>query len=127
MKSPGHQKWPDHKIKETDLSGRAEIEVNGEVIASSAGVIRVVEEGSPARLYFPRTQIIMQKLEPSNTTTECPFKGTARYFHLKANGGRTLPDAVWSYEAPFEEHQALKGRLAFYTEKFPEIRVRAPN
>lgn len=125
MKSPGHQKWPDHKVKEIDLSGKAVVEIDGDVIASSEGVIRVEEDGSPTRLYFPRAQATMRKLEPSSTTTECPFKGTAHYFNLKVNDGRTLPDAVWSYEAPFEEHQGLKNMLAFYTDRFPEIHVRA--
>lgn len=122
MKSPGHQKWPDHKVKETQLAGKSEVQVNDEVIADSNDVIRVDEDGSPGRLYFPRAAVRMQNLEPSKTTTECPFKGTARYFNLTV-GGRKLQDAVWSYEEPFEEHLALKGRLAFYEEKFPEIRV----
>ena len=74
------------------------------------------------RLYFPRSAVAMQKLEPSTTTTQCPFKGTARYFNLNVEG-RTMKDAVWSYEEPFDEHQSLTGRLAFYEEKFPDIRV----
>jgi uncharacterized protein (DUF427 family) len=122
MKSPGHQKWPDHKVKETQLAGKAEVQIGSEVIADSRDVIRVEEDGSPVRLYFPRTAVAMQSLEPSKTTTECPFKGTASYFNLNI-GGRKLQDAVWSYEEPFEEHQALKGRLAFYEEKFPDIHV----
>jgi uncharacterized protein (DUF427 family) len=124
MKSPGHEKWPDHKVKEKLLREKLEVEVGGEVVADSQDVIRVDEDESPARLYFPRTAVAMDKLEPSNTTTQCPFKGTARYFNLKANG-RTLPDAVWSYEEPFEEHLALKDRLAFYDDKFREIHVHA--
>lgn len=122
MKSPGHQKWPDHRVKESQLDGAAEVRIGPEVIADSRDVIRVEEDGSPPRLYFPRDAVAMQKLEPSETTTQCPFKGTARYFTLNING-RRMKDAVWSYEEPFEEHEALKGRVAFYEEKFPDIRV----
>lgn len=122
MKAPGHQKWPDHQVKESHVDGAAEVRVGPEVIADSRDVIRVEEDGSPPRLYFPRDAVAMQKLEPSDTTTQCPFKGTARYFTLNING-RKMKDAVWSYEEPFEEHRALKGRVAFYEEKFPDIRV----
>jgi uncharacterized protein (DUF427 family) len=122
MKSPGHQKWPDHHVKESRLDGAAEVRIGAEVVANSRDVIRVEEDGSPMRLYFPRSAVTLQNLEPSSTTTQCPFKGTARYFNLNANG-KTLKDAVWSYEEPFDEHQALAGRLAFYEEKFPDIRV----
>jgi uncharacterized protein (DUF427 family) len=125
MKSPGHQKWPDHRVVESHLNGKAEVQVGTEVIADSQDVIRVEEDGSPVRLYFPRDAVAMEQLEPSSTTTQCPFKGTARYFNLNT-GGRRLKDAVWSYEDPFEEHRALKDRLAFYDDKFSDIRVHAP-
>ena len=124
MKSPGHQKWPDHKVTETRLKGAVEVQVGDEVIADSQDVIRVEEDGSPARLYFPRSAVAEENLEPSITQTQCPFKGTARYFNLNM-GGRRMKDAVWSYEDPFDEHQALKGRLAFYEEKYPDIHVHA--
>ena len=122
-KSPGHRKWPAHKVQEQRLDERIEVEVNGAVIASSSDVIALDEDGNPRRYYFPRSDVKMDKLERSEITTECPFKGTARYFHLKLDG-RTLEDAVWTYEDPYDEHGILKERLAFYDDKLPEIRIR---
>ena len=122
-KSPGHQKWPEHQVREAQLQSSTEVEVEGVVIAHSDGVIEVDEDKSPIRYYFPRSDVRMDKLQRSESTTECPFKGTAHYFDLKL-GERTLKDAVWTYEEPYDEHLALKDRLAFYDDKFPEIRIR---
>jgi uncharacterized protein (DUF427 family) len=120
MQSPGHQRSPGHKVAQKHLADRRKVEVEGEVVADSQDVICVEEDGNPARLYFPRTAVAMDKLEPSSTTTQCPFKGTAHYFNLKVNGG-VLKDAVWSYEEPYDEHRALKDRLAFYDDKYKDF------
>ncbi|HEV2269076.1 MAG TPA: DUF427 domain-containing protein [Steroidobacteraceae bacterium] len=126
-KSPGHQKWPEHKVLETPIGGRVTVELNGKILADSRHVIRVDEDGSPARYYFPRADVSMDKLERTATTSQCPFKGTANYFSLATDSGERggkLDDAVWTYEDPFEEHQSLKDRLAFYDDKYRNIHVR---
>lgn len=129
-KSPGHQKWPEHKVLETPIGERVTVELDGKVLADSRQVIRVDEDGSPARYYFPRTDVSMDKLERTATTSQCPFKGTANYFSLSLDGGAQggsggkLDDAVWTYEEPFEEHRSLKDRLAFYDDKYRNIHVR---
>ena len=122
-KSPGHQKWPEHKVHEEPLEGAAEVVVDGSVIASSRDVIKLEEDHHPTRYYFPRADVQMAKLEPTSTTSECPFKGKASYFSINT-GDKKLVDAVWCYEDPYEEHQDLKGRLAFYDDKIPGISIR---
>jgi uncharacterized protein (DUF427 family) len=121
--SPGHRKWPEHKVQEQHLDERVRVEVGGELVADSSDVIRVREDENPPRYYFPRADVQMDKLERTATTTQCPFKGTARYFSLRT-GEKTLEDAVWTYEEPYDEHVALKDRVAFYDDKIPEIEIR---
>lgn len=133
-KSPGHQKWPDHKVRETPVGQQVTAELDGQILAESTRAIRVDEDGSPARYYFPRDDVRMDKLQRTATTSHCPFKGTAHYFSLSMDGGGKggtpgvhaglLEDAVWSYEEPFDEHQDLKDRMAFYDDKYRDIHVR---
>jgi uncharacterized protein (DUF427 family) len=104
------------------VNQRVTVEVNGQLIADSEDVIRVDEDGNPLRYYFPRADVSMHQLEPTATSTECPFKGTAHYFSLRSDG-RVLNDAVWSYEEPYDEHRDLKERLAFYDDKYRDIHV----
>src|SRR5439155_21247097 len=87
-KSPGHQKWPQHRVDERRVDGTVTVQIDGDVLAQSRNVIRVDEEEYPPRYYLPRDDVKMDKLERSNTTTECPFKGTAHYFSIAAGDKR---------------------------------------
>ncbi|WP_198083445.1 DUF427 domain-containing protein [Variovorax sp. E3] len=94
-------------MRETRLHQPVEVEAEGVVVATSTSVVKVDENNAPARYYFPRSDLRMEKLKRSTTTTECPFRGTANYYSLDL-GERRLEDAVWTYEAPHDEHQGLK-------------------
>ena len=122
MKSPGHQKFPDHQVREAHVDRTVKVTFNGSTIAESANVIQVNEDKAPVRYYFPRGDVRMEMLKPTATTTECPFKGIASYFDLEVNG-QHIKDAVWSYEKPYDEHTDLAQRVAFYDDKYPAITV----
>lgn len=81
---------------------------NGEEIARSDDTI--VVEGNH---YFPPSDVTLGALAPSEKTSECPWKGTARYHSVNA-GGAINADAAWYYPAPKPEAAEIKDRIAFW-------------
>jgi uncharacterized protein (DUF427 family) len=99
--------------------GRVRVTFNGELIAESRDAL-VLEEGKYQPVYYvPRKDVKMERLIRTSHTSHCPHKGDATYYSL-ANG-RTARNAVWSYEQPLAQVQAIKDHLAFYPDKVDSI------
>jgi len=90
------------------------VRAGGAVIGESENALELTEGDYAPVIYFPREDIAMAFLDPSETRSTCPHKGEARYYHIEAKSG-PLPDAAWSYEAPKPVVQQIAGYLAFYT------------
>ena len=85
--------------------------LRGETVVDSARAIVMHETRLPPVFYFPREDVRMDLLVPSDYRTNCPFKGNASYWALGV-GGKTIENAVWSYEDPYDEASPVKGYLA---------------
>jgi uncharacterized protein (DUF427 family) len=112
MKLPG----PDHPITITTNPRRVRVSADGVVIAESSNVLTLKEASYPAVNYLPRKDANMALLSRSERVTHCPYKGDANYFSINADG-KTIPDAVWTYEEPFPAMTEITGHLAFYPDK----------
>lgn len=106
---------PDH-ISIRPATGTWVVRAGGAVLGESTRALELIEEDYPPVVYFPRADIAMAFLEPSATTSTCPYKGTAEYFSIEAKSG-PIKDAVWTYEAPADVIAPLAGYLAFFTSK----------
>jgi uncharacterized protein (DUF427 family) len=62
----------------------------------------LLETGLPTRYYIPEQDIRMEFLEPTETTTRCPYKGMATYWSARI-GEKVFKDIVWSYQEPLPE------------------------
>ena len=89
------------------------VRAGGAVIGESTRALELAEGDYPPVIYFPREDIAMAFLEPSDKTTTCPHKGEAGYFSIVTKS-TTLEDTAWTYDAPKEEVAAIAGHLAFY-------------
>lgn len=88
----------------------------GAVIAESRAALELVEGGADPVIYFPREDVAMAFLDPSDSRTTCPHKGEASYFTLHTKSGE-IRDAAWSYDNPKEGVARIAGHLAFYPDK----------
>lgn len=112
MKLPG----PDHPITITQNPRRVRVTAGDIVIAESTKALTLKEAKYPAVQYVPREDANMALLERTDRTTHCPYKGDASYYSIKADG-KTLDNAIWTYETPFPAMTEISGHLAFYPDK----------
>lgn len=81
---------------------------NGQLLAESDETI-VVENNH----YFPLSSIERQYFSPSDTTSLCPWKGTAHYYTIEVNGNKNI-DAAWYYPEPKEAAKEILDHVAFW-------------
>jgi uncharacterized protein (DUF427 family) len=112
MKLPG----PDHPITITHNPKRIRVTADGVVIAETTQALTLKEASYPAVQYVPRGDAKMDLLKRSERVTHCPYKGDASYYSVVA-GGKTLDNAIWTYETPFPAMAEISGLLAFYPDK----------
>ena len=112
MKLPG----PDHPITITKNPRSVRVTAGDIVIAETSRALTLKEAKYPAVQYLPREDANMALLERTDRTTHCPYKGDASYYSVKADG-KTLDNAIWTYEMPFPAMAEISGHLAFYPDK----------
>jgi len=111
-----HPRDPYHRVDVLDSSRRVRVLVNGEVVAATDRPKLLFETGLPTRYYIPPEDIRMEKLVPSDTKTQCPYKGVASYWSVDA-GGERVEDLIWSYQEPIPEASKIKSHLCFFDER----------
>jgi uncharacterized protein (DUF427 family) len=111
-----HPRDPFTRVDILASSRHVEVVVDGVVVADSHQPRILYETGLPPRYYLPLSDIRMDLLRSSESSSMCPYKGTAAYWSLEVNGV-THPDLVWTYRAPLPESQKVAGLAAFYNER----------
>ncbi len=109
------------------------LSVGGAAIATTLGLLRSVRRATSAsarlgtdqvatsddivtvegNAYFPLLSVPEGVLQPSSTTSVCPWKGVASYYDVHIDG-KVVPDAAFTYRHPSPLARRIKGRVAFW-------------
>ena len=101
-------KLGQHRIATRPGTRHVRVEHHGQVLADTRRAVELSETGHRTRFYLPREDVRMDLLEPSDTTSHCPFKGDATYFSAPG-----VSDAFWVYEQPDQpDAEPIAGLLA---------------
>lgn len=111
----GHPRDPFHRIDVLASSRQVRLELDGELLAESAGPVLLFETMLPTRYYLPREDI-RAELIPSQTRTVCAYKGQASYWSVTV-GDTVIDDLAWTYEAPLHEASAVRDLVALFDER----------
>lgn len=117
-----HPRDPHKRIDTLPSSRSVKVVLGGETIAETTRAHFLFETGLPTRYYIPADDVRMDLLTRSETTTQCPYKGTASYWSADING-RKFEDIVWFYPDPIPECPKIKDLLCFYNEKVDAIHI----
>jgi uncharacterized protein (DUF427 family) len=80
---------------------------NDAILAESVDTVEV--EGNH---YFPPESVNREYVTGSDTTTDCPWKGRARYYDVEV-AGRRIKDAAWYYPEPKPDAEHIRDHVAF--------------
>jgi uncharacterized protein (DUF427 family) len=116
-----HPRDPYHRVDVLHSSRHIRVEIGGQTVAHSTRPRLLFETGLPTRYYLPVEDVRMDLLEPTETSSICPYKGTASYWRLR--GDRTGRDVAWSYLDPIPECPKIRGLIAFFNERVDALDV----
>jgi uncharacterized protein (DUF427 family) len=112
-----HPRNPYARVDALRSTRNVRVELHGVVLAQSSAPSLVFETGLPTRYYLNRTEVNFEHLRPSDTVTECPYKGiTSGYWSVEL-AGEIHRDLAWTYDFPTRQLLPISGMIAFYNEK----------
>lgn len=112
----GFKTNPDYKVLLEPSPRRVRVKFGGEWIADSTSAHLLYETRHLPVYYFPRSDVRLDLLGPTDHHTFCPYKGEASYWTIKV-GNRMSENAVWAYPEPYDEVPQLKEFVAFYWDR----------
>ena len=117
-----HPRDPYKRIDVLQSSRHLEVRVAGELVAETRRPVLLFESHLPTRYYIPKLDVRLDVLEPSELTTQCPYKGVASYYSVKV-GDEVAKDIAWYYPHPTLECSKIENMVCFFNEKVDGLYV----
>ena len=111
-----HVRDPFHRVDCLATSRRVRVSVGDTMLADTTSAVALYETGLPVRYYLPPDEVAMELLERSDTSSGCPYKGTASYWSARI-GDTVIDDVAWGYLEPLRESARVAGHLCFYDDR----------
>lgn len=124
--APGYEKKPEHRVDLLPEQRRVRVTFAGAVIADSGDAVRCEETGHEPVHYIPAKDIRLDLMQATEHKTYCPFKGDCSYWTIAVDGSggkKQAENAVWGYQAPYDEAMGLAGHYAFYKSRVDSVEV----
>jgi uncharacterized protein (DUF427 family) len=117
-----HARDPYKRVDVLHSSRHVRVVVAGELVAETRRPALLFETGLPARYYLPKADVRMDFLVPTETETQCPYKGIATYYAVHI--GRTVVrDIAWCYRHPIPECIKIENLVCFFNERVDALYV----
>jgi uncharacterized protein (DUF427 family) len=100
------------RIQIRKAEGTWVVRAGGAVLGESDAALELTEQGHDPVIFFPRGDIAMAFLEPTDQKSASPAKGVAREYSIVTKS-TTLQNAAFGYEDPAEATARLKDHIAF--------------
>ncbi|MEQ9335910.1 MAG: DUF427 domain-containing protein [Miltoncostaeaceae bacterium] len=111
-----HARDPSKRVDLAPSSRHVQVHLDGVLVADSHRPHALFETLLPTRLYLPPDDVHSEYLEPSSTTSRCPYKGQARYWDASVNGA-VHRDIAWAYAEAIPECPRIAGLICFLNER----------
>ena len=108
---------PDHHVTIERCPKWIRVMHNGEYIADTRQAVLLHETNHVPVYYFPKEDVRLDLMEPTDHVTQCPYKGNASYLTLKVSGTSDIENAVWAYTQPMKDCPDISNYIAFYWNK----------
>jgi uncharacterized protein (DUF427 family) len=116
MEQSGYAERPDYRVDILPRRNAVRAWWGDSLLAETTRSLLVDEQDHGLVFYFPRDDVRMEQLQPTDHDSYCPFKGHASYFRVDG-AGDDGDNVAWSYEEPYPEVARLRDYVAFYQDR----------